>query len=1066
MLNLLDSNKKWEYISEDELSKIYKEQYNDVFSKILCLNNNQFMNVLQKQIITYLYIIKKQPIISHLSRINEYYVNKYNEDKEQVFEAYKELKEMNPNDVEYLNKNNCYLHCPNTTEAYHTCGNKFTLCNDFIFCFQCKKVYNEEQAKMFCDYCQSEYYTTLREIENEESENFFPVSYSSHHCICEKDEKLKCKNCKEELYVDINAIKNDKKKKIENLFCPKCKNNYNVKNLDIKCQKCQKKYYSEVKLYNEFNYVKTDLLCIVHTLLKKKFAHPRNIIKKTCKCQSSNMKKYIHQIDKGVLLEGLRYGKRIILCSKCFKIFNFQSFNWNCPECGRGYNNLVIKTHNNSIINDYRNNKINTTSSDKIKDNEKIFYSEVKADKMAKNENKKNNENSVNNNNTSYIININNRNGYRRSNIKTNDIQDKNVKIISINDTNNRSNNKLNNSLLPTSNIQLRNVPNIINSDSNENKTSIINISNNIQEKRKNNNSTLGHSQIVITKVNTKKENSTSKFFSPENKESQRNISKDNNKKVDERKNVSINGEKNIKRKSIEIKDINLLNKNASIAKSSVNIHSINSIISPKNNLSYNNNDKEKKNEQIKDLISQQKERIKKNYSSDRNKKDINKPRKSNDNNIMPKIVNKGKENENKKIIIDDKVLKRDKISPNHKIITITDSEKKLKNSKSQNVINPRYTKVGINISQRSKENTGKKDNDVKIYIKEEDNEEEENNNEKNDITNTPSKSIMKSIFKNKNEGNDNITIVKSNMSTNILSEGYHFNSDDFKPIQLLGEGTFGKIYLVEDPVTSEKFALKKIPASDKDELSESKREFELLLKLSKENPNLNVVKIYGIQLKKLDNFNFVLYVLMEAAKCDWECEINNRSKFRAYYTEEELIKILMNLVSTLAWLQKNGICHRDVKPQNVLCFGEGKYKLTDFGEAKKKKNRKFNGEIVDFEGDTSKQTVRGTELYMSPCLFKALHNCPDINLEYNAYKSDVFSLGFCMLYASTLGFEALYKIRELYDFNKMKKIIEEHLEKRYSKEYIKLIVLMVQLKEKKRPDFIELENYIQNNYY
>jgi serine/threonine protein kinase len=94
------------------------------------------------------------------------------------------------------------------------------------------------------------------------------------------------------------------------------------------------------------------------------------------------------------------------------------------------------------------------------------------------------------------------------------------------------------------------------------------------------------------------------------------------------------------------------------------------------------------------------------------------------------------------------------------------------------------------------------------------------------------------------------------------------------------------------------------------------------------------------------------------------------------------------------------------------------------------------------------------------------LHDCPEIDLEYNAYKSDVFSLGLCMLLASTLGFQALYDIRELYDNNKIKKIVEKYLSVRYSKEYIKLIVSMLQIKEKNRPDFIELENNIQQNYY
>ena len=190
------------------------------------------------------------------------------------------------------------------------------------------------------------------------------------------------------------------------------------------------------------------------------------------------------------------------------------------------------------------------------------------------------------------------------------------------------------------------------------------------------------------------------------------------------------------------------------------------------------------------------------------------------------------------------------------------------------------------------------------------------------------------------------------------------------------------------------------------EELGENKKEFELLMKLSQNNPNLNVVKIFGIQVKKLDKFNLVMYVLMEAAQCDWENEIRNRNQYQAYYTEEELMKILTNLTTTLASLQRQGICHRDVKPQNILCFGNGVYKITDFGEAKSNKNKIFEkNNKFNFSQDTSVQTIRGTELYMSPILFKALHDCPEVDLEYNAYKSDVFLLGFCILLSSTLGY-------------------------------------------------------------
>ena len=136
MINLLDKKKEWDYTSEEELTQIYQEQYNDVFSKMLVLNSTQFMNCLEKQIITYLYIIKKQPILSLLSRITDYFIQKYFEDREKVNQAYQIIKQSNINDIEFLDKSCCYLHCPNTADAIHNCGNKFILSNDFIFsCF-------------------------------------------------------------------------------------------------------------------------------------------------------------------------------------------------------------------------------------------------------------------------------------------------------------------------------------------------------------------------------------------------------------------------------------------------------------------------------------------------------------------------------------------------------------------------------------------------------------------------------------------------------------------------------------------------------------------------------------------------------------------------------------------------------------------------------------------------------------------------------------------------------------------------------------------------------------------
>ena len=201
------------------------------------------------------------------------------------------------------------------------------------------------------------------------------------------------------------------------------------------------------------------------------------------------------------------------------------------------------------------------------------------------------------------------------------------------------------------------------------------------------------------------------------------------------------------------------------------------------------------------------------------------------------------------------------------------------------------------------------------------------------------------------------------------------FNSEDYNILNIIGEGTFSQIFLVENGENHKKYALKKMTANKMEDLEEKKKEFEFIKQLTSEDEKLNLVKIFGIQIKKLDKFNMVLYVLMEAAKSDWETELKNRHFKKQYYTEEELKTILLNLVQTFSSLQKKGICHRDVKPQNILCFKNGSFKITDFGEAKNKNNKNFENTKFNFSQDTSIQTIRGTELYMSPILFNALRN-------------------------------------------------------------------------------------------
>ena len=47
---------------------------------------------------------------------------------------------------------------------------------------------------------------------------------------------------------------------------------------------------------------------------------------------------------------------------------------------------------------------------------------------------------------------------------------------------------------------------------------------------------------------------------------------------------------------------------------------------------------------------------------------------------------------------------------------------------------------------------------------------------------------------------------------------------------------------------------------------------------------------------------------------------------------------------------------------------------------------------------------------------------------------------------------------------DKIKLIVEKYLKNRYSKKFVDILFSMLQIEEKDRPDFIELENIIKQN--
>jgi len=76
----------------------------------------------------------------------------------------------------------------------------------------------------------------------------------------------------------------------------------------------------------------------------------------------------------------------------------------------------------------------------------------------------------------------------------------------------------------------------------------------------------------------------------------------------------------------------------------------------------------------------------------------------------------------------------------------------------------------------------------------------------------------------------------------------------------------------------------------------------------------------------------------------------------------------------------------------------------------------------------------------------------------HNPYKSDVFSLGYCLLYAICLNLKVLESVRELSTLKSVINIINKYnVNNRYSEEFMKIIYGMIEPNEEIRFDFEDL---------
>ena len=1007
---------------EENLFSKYLEEYNDIYPKILLLNPLEFF----QNILKGLELTLKERINGFSqeskTKIEEYLIEKiYPTDYKFASFVRKNIKNRNSAEISsHYFKGEILSHCDGdkSNDGYyvHSCGEKFqyfrfktnnNLSNSIIYKGGVNSSIDKKNNDicLFCEKCDMIYRSNFIKFKcNSTGEDFYSKILDNN-----KDDFMPFATWKK---YHCNAIMNDKMKcqncnnelyfiSNNKVFCKICNKELNPLDIKYKCLICKNNFSSEAKIFNSLEY-KALKICIKDAIISKIKAKPKFF---GCGCNNDIKKiKFIHRkYCRGELFLGELHGKKVVVCNKCDSIGNYENYIWTCPLCYKKFKDIEKEENLNKDINIEKNVNKETSLERKNSNNKMVRKGSIVPKTSIKSILFKN------------LRHINN-----KENINVNNINVINSKIDKEREENSVSKNNKS-SVLKTieksssglsihsrlfTEIDNKSIIKLIEKDDKSNFTN-----------KKKRNMPLIASRILNFTGNKR----DSKIINniPKGNSNYQKVSKIESS----RESIEIKNLNNIFQGSIEKSEekINQNRKNRNIS-DVCGIH-----IRKKIHKAVSANDVRKKNFEnclYTDFIF--------------NNQNVNKNNENKYKNSVSPCISKEKE-ENNDSLIKNKI-KQKNFNLANKIKRYNSSLEK--DGKSEIV------RVIQNIKEYKCKRSAKKSIFNKEFIS------SENDNESLKVK----KNLCK--YNSKQELTKNI-FEKEETRIKMLKD---FNVSDYKIIKKIGHGSFGQIFMVKDSI-NRKYALKKIIGSSEKEIKSLKQEYQILYDIqsnfNEQLNKINVVNIYGLSTKQLDPTTYVMYVLMELSKTDWEKEILFRQRQNLYYGEEELFKILFNLVDTLAKLQKENISHRDIKPQNILVFEDkyniNYYKLADFGEAK---------ELFSGNKPTEKQTLRGTELYMSPLLFYGLRSRKIKRyIKHNPFKSDVFSLGLCILFAATLCFESLYDIRELKSNVAIKIIIEKYLKKRYSFKIINLISDMLDINENTRNDFIDLKKKIENLY-
>ena len=212
--------------------------------------------------------------------------------------------------------------------------------------------------------------------------------------------------------------------------------------------------------------------------------------------------------------------------------------------------------------------------------------------------------------------------------------------------------------------------------------------------------------------------------------------------------------------------------------------------------------------------------------------------------------------------------------------------------------------------------------------------------------------------------------------------DGYFLGG--YRVLYKIASGSFGRVFRAEDPHTGEIVAIKVL----RQRWSEDPHTIELFEREGKLGKSLRHPNIVTILDVNKDPATRQYYIVMEFVEGG---NLRDFLAIRKKLEPAEALRLLEDAAAALTYAYSKGLCHRDIKPTNILISTQQVAKLVDFGLADlftygpKDMDSKMD-RTVDYAGlekatDVKSGDVRSDIFFLGCVLFEMLTGRPPLLL-------------------------------------------------------------------------------------